>query len=141
MPITDYLLIAFVVIGVPIILIGVPAFLLSGGLQGFALKPLMKRFIGLELHETPQPGDVYLVYHTYRGFLFWFVQAEHRVYAPPEDARRLLGRLLQFNLTWGLLANAMLFIPFVALANYYLQKRSIARQVNELAAANASEGK
>lgn len=134
MTIGERLLILFVMIAVPLTFIGVPIFVFMGGIQKFALKPLQKRFAELDLHSSPQPGDVCFVYHTYRGFLVWFVQDEHRVCAPPEEALLLLTRLLRFNLTWGMLSYGLLFVPFIAVGNYYAQKRSIENQEREFAA-------
>lgn len=124
----DMFLLAFVVVAIPLVLVGVPIFLLTGGMQRFALRPLERCFAGLKLHETPQPGDVSCVYHSYRGFLLWFVQTEHHIHAPPADALEALRRLLRFNLTWGLLSYGLLFVPLLAIGNYYAQKRSIQRQ-------------
>lgn len=118
-------------VGVVLILVLVPLYLLFGGLRSFALRPLRRRFAGLRLHETPEPGDVLLVYHTYRGLLLWVTQDEHRVFAPPQDAERLLGRLLRFNLSWGMLSCGLLFIPLVAVSSYYGQRRSIREQAGE----------
>lgn len=132
MTIGEQLLFYFVMLATPLVLIGVPIFVLRGGLQTFALKPLLKRYAGLNIHDSPQPGDVGFVYHTYRGFLIWFTQDEHRVFAPPEEARVLLARLLRFNFTWGMLSGGLVFIPFLAIANYYTQKRSIKIQAQEL---------
>src|SRR5579885_1249443 len=56
----------------------------------------------LEVHETPEPGDVALIYRTFHGFQLWMVSVEHRYVLSPADARCLLGRLLQFNLTHGM---------------------------------------
>lgn len=128
MTIGERLLILFVMIAVPVTFIGVPIFVFMGGVQRFALKPLRKRFTGLILHESPEPGDVFVVYHTYRGFLVWFVQDEHRVCAPADHARILLSRLLRFNLTWGMLSYGFLFVPLLAIGNYYAQKQSIENQ-------------
>lgn len=89
----------------------------------------------------PQHGDVCFVYHTYRGFLVWFVQDEHHVCAPPEDARSLLTRLLRFNLTWGMLSYGLLFVPLLAISNYVAQKRSIEKQERELATTNGQNRK
>ena len=139
MTIGEILLILFVLIAVPLTFIGVPIFVFSGGIQKFALKPLQKQFVGIDCHDTPQPGDVCFVYHTYRGFLLWFVQDEHRVCAPPDDARLLLNRLLRFNLTWGMLSYGLLFVPLLAIGNYYAQKRSIEKQERQLAATNGAD--
>jgi len=134
MTIGERLLILFVMIAVPLTFIGVPLFVFMGGIQRFALKPLQKRFVGLNLHDSREPEDVCFVYHTYRGFLVWFVQEEHRVCAPAADARELLARLLRFNLTWGMLSYGFLFVPFIAIGNYYAQRRSIEKQEREVAA-------
>lgn len=90
--------------------------------------PLAKRFEGIELHESPHEGDVQFVFHTYHGFLAFFVQNEHRVSCSPDDARELLSRLHRFNLTWGLWGAGMIFVPFLTFGNYYTQKRSIEKQ-------------
>ena len=128
MTIGERILILSVVIGVPLTFVGVLIFAFTGGIQKFALRPLQRRFSGLDLHEYPQTGDVSFVYHTYRGLFAWLIQEEHRISAPANDARILLKRLLYFNLTWGMLSCGLVFVPFVALGNYYAQKRSIERQ-------------
>lgn len=133
MTISERLLIFFVMLAIPLTFIGVPIFVFTGGIRKFAWKPLQRQFAGLDLHESAQPGDVCFVYHTYRGFLVWFVQDEHRVCASPEDARLLLARLLRFNLTWGMLSYGLLFIPFLAIGNYLAQTRSIDQQERKLA--------
>jgi len=128
MTLGEQLLIVFVMVAVPLVLIGVPIFVLTGGIQKFGLRPLQKRFMGLDLHDLQRPGDVCFVYHTYRGFLIWFVQEEHQVCAPAADARELLKRLLRFNLTWGMLSYGFLFVPLLATGNYLAQRRSIKEQ-------------
>src|SRR5262245_938066 len=130
---SERLLIIFVLIATPLVLIAVPVYLLSGGLRSFAARPLRRCFEGIDIHEQPQPGDVQIVYHTYRGLLLWGIQTEHRVTAPPNDAEKLLKRLLRFNLTWGMLSHGCLFIPFLATSNYLAQRRSIERQVAKIA--------
>ncbi len=130
----ERLLVVFVLIGVPLIFIAVLVFAFKGGILSFALKPLRKRFVGLNLRDSPQRGDVTFVYHTYRGLFAWVIQTEHRGWASPEDARTLLGRLLRFNLTWGMLSCGLVFIPWIAIGNYYAQKRSIKNQERQFAA-------
>ena len=125
-------------VGILLVLVLVPLYLLLGGLRTFALKPLRRCYDGIQLHEAPEPGDVQLVYHTYRGLLLWVTQDEHRVIAPPEDAERLLGRLLRFNLTWGMLSLALLFVPFLAISNYYAQRCSIREQSSKPAPPGAA---
>lgn len=126
-----------IAVAVVFVLVAVPLYLLFGGLRTFALGPLRRCYEGIEVHESPQPGDVVFVYHTYRGLLLWFTQDEHRVAAPRAEAERLLGRLLRFNLTWGMLSYGMLFIPLFAVSNYYSQRRAIREQVNVLAKSEA----
>jgi len=111
------------------VLIGVPYFMLFGGAERFCRKPLMRRYNGLEIHDSPDSNDVSFTYHTYRGFLLWFVQDEHSINAPPRDARVLLGRLLRFNLTYGMLSYGLLFVPLLAIGNYIAQSRNIKKQV------------
>ncbi len=101
------------------------------GLRGYervARKALAKRFQDLEIHPTPQPGDVLLVYHTYHGVLPWFTQIEHRVHLPPDRARELLGRLLRFNCIWGLTAHGGLLVLPLSLFNYITQAHSLSSQ-------------
>ena len=96
--------------------------------RGKMFGPLANRYAGIEVHDIPVPGDVQFVYHTYHGFLVFFVQTEHRVSCQPESARMLLRRFLRFNLTWGMLSYGLVFVPFLAFFNYLTQKRSIAKQ-------------
>lgn len=111
------------------ILVLVPFYLLTGGLRTFALKPLERCYEGIHLCPPGDPWGVHLVYHTYRGLVLWITQDEHNIVAPAADAERLLGRLLRFNLTWGMLSFGIVFVPILAIANYFAQRRSIARQV------------
>lgn len=125
---SDRFLFLFLVLCLPSVLIVLPIYLLSGGLTGFARGPLERCFEGVSIHDSQQPGDVYVAYHSYRGFLVWFVQQEHQFYATPEDAKQVIAKLLQFNLTWGLLSYGALFIPFLAVGNHYAQLKSIQNQ-------------
>lgn len=124
----EILLLLFVLIAVPALLIALPIYLLCGGLRSFALRPLQSCFEGLEVHLAHQPGDVSFVYHTYRGFFLWSTEDEHRIFASPDEATKLLRRLLWFNLTWGMLSHGQIFIPFLALGNYRAQMSAIERQ-------------
>lgn len=126
MPWHDRLLIGFVLFIILLSFVFV-IYLVTGGLYSFARRPLERCFKGIELHSTPGLGDVSFVYHTYRGLLLWLTQTEHRVIAPRDDAE-LLKRLLQFNLTWGMLSYGLIFIPFVSYCNYLAQRRSIQKQ-------------
>ena len=89
---------------------------------------LKRRYDGIEVHPMPQPGDVVLTYHTYHGLILWVTQRRHHVAASPADARRLLDRLLGFNLSWGLLNFRVVFIVPLAILNYRAQRKSIAEQ-------------
>lgn len=95
----------------------------------FGLSSLWRCFEGLELQEQPGPDDVTVTYHSYRGLLAYFVQTEHCIHASEAHARKCLKRLLKYNLTWGLLCPGMVFIPILALGNYFAQRRSITRQM------------
>ncbi|MHC2068605.1 hypothetical protein ACYFX5_14160 [Bremerella sp. T1] len=106
------------------------------GIDQIGVEPLKRCFEGLELHETQQSGDVSFVYHTYRGLLFCTIQEEHHVFADPETAKTLLKRLLRYNLTWGMRTNAVVFIPILAVGNYFAQKGAIARQAKQLASSD-----
>lgn len=98
------------------------------GYEYFAGRALVRKYADLEVHTDPQPGDVILSYHTYHGFIAWFTQTPHQVALPPAEARKLLGRLLRFNLSWGLVTPGAIFIPALVILNYYEQRRSIAAQ-------------
>lgn len=111
-----------------LVALAVFALILFRSFERFALRSLERKYTGLQVHETPAAGDVTLTYHTYHGFIAWFTQTPHHVSMPPDDARVLLGRLLRFNLTWGLLTYGILFIPPLALWNYFAQRRSISSQ-------------
>ena len=117
-----------VVLGVPALLVGVPVVLLCGGIRNFGLSALAKRYRGLTLRSQPRPGDVQVVYHTYRGFLVYVVQDEHVLCGSPAEVRRMLGRLLRFNLTWGLLSLGCVLVPLIATANYAAQRRALREQ-------------
>ena len=112
------------------------ALLLYFGCERFARRSLKRAYEGLDTHGTAVPDDVMLVYHTYHGFVIWNVQSEHRVTLPAEDARQLLGRLLRFNLTWGLIARGGILIAPLAIYNFAIQRNSILEQ--EAAAAFAA---
>ncbi len=119
------------------VLIGIIAFgaFLFFGFEALAKRSLRKRLAGLHPHQVALPGDVVLSYHTYHGFLVWFTQTHHCFALRPDDARKLLGRLLRFNLVWGFFAYGALVIPLLALGNYLAQRRSIATQESATTAA------
>ncbi len=108
------------------VLIVLPFYLVAcGGIMNYGLVPLQRCFDGITLRTSPQKGDVSLTYHTYRGVLVWVTQEEIAGYTTPEEARTLLKRLLKFNLTWGMLSYGLIFIPLLAIGNYFAQMRSI----------------
>jgi hypothetical protein len=124
----EHLLIVVVFIGV-LMMFAIPIYILFfGGVENFAERPLQRCFRGIQLKNSPSSGDVTFVYHTYRGFLLWFIQDEHCVCASADDAEKLLKRLLRFNLTWGMLSYGMLFVPLIAYGNYAAQMRSLRQQ-------------
>jgi hypothetical protein len=88
---------------------------------------------GLELYDQPSPGLVSVRFHTYYGFLVFFVQTEHRFWASPHDAQEALSRLHRFNLVWGMLAKGAPLIPLVSFGNYLAQRRSVRKQEAALA--------
>ena len=83
---------------------------------------------GARRPEGMLPGDVAVVYHTYAGFLVYGVQSEWRFALPAGDARTVLRKMLRSNLTWGMLAPGLVFVPLLALGNYWTQLRSIRQQ-------------
>lgn len=90
-----------------------------------------RAFEGLKVHPGPAPGLVAVVFHTYYGIIAFVTQTEHRFWAPPDDAHEALRRLHRFNLTWGMLAYGVLFIPLFSYGNYLAQRSAIRRQAGE----------
>lgn len=88
-----------------------------------------------EYGEDPTPLNqcVEFVFHTYYGFLLFTIQQRHRFRLPPARARELLWELHKFNLTWGLFANGVLFIPLLSCMEYIGQKSRIKKQESRLA--------
>jgi hypothetical protein len=111
------------------VLIGALALFIYRGYEALARRALKRIYADFRLSESRRGGDVAVVFHTYHGLVAWFTQTEHRVFVPEADARRLLNRLLRFNVTWGLFTWGALFVPPISLYNYTVQRRSIARQV------------
>lgn len=98
----------------------------------FGLDAMLRCYEGIEVRGKPLDGDVLLHYYTVRGLIAFFVQNEHRVYATEADARLLLWRLFKFNMTWGLLPICVLvYMPPLAILNYWIEKRSIRKQVRK----------
>ena len=118
-----------ILLGIAVVVVFVAfALFLYRGYEWLARHFLARAYAGLQMRETPEAGDVILTYHTYHGLLVWITSTTHHVVMPPDDARVLLGRLLRFNLTWGLLTYGALFIPPFALGSYFAQRKSISSQ-------------
>ena len=81
----------------------------------------------------PSKGDVTVVFHTYHGFIAYFVQQEHNLRLPPEMAELLLKRLHGYNLRWGWLARGSVFIPILSYFNYRSQLGKVRRQARHSA--------
>ncbi len=129
MILADQIPVLAIVVGVAILIcLVVGALFLFRGYEHLARRSLERKYADLPIHADPKPGDVILTYHTYHGFIAWITQTPHHVALPPEDARKLLGRFLRFNFTWGLVTYGALFIPPLAILNYFAQLRSIAHQ-------------
>jgi hypothetical protein len=84
-----------------------------------------RAYAGLRISDTQEPGMVLLQFHTYDGFLAWFTQTSHVVFAPPDDARKLLRRLVRHNLTWGMLSAGNFFVPLLTYFNRRAQLQSV----------------
>lgn len=125
----EYFVVLLVLLTIPIFLAAAVFILfLYRRYDSWAFRSLNSRFDGLDVHPVPAAGDVTITYHTYHGVLTWFTQVPHQVSLPPEQARELLGRLLRFNLSWGLLVLGGVMIPPLAIGNYIAQRRSISVQ-------------
>jgi len=125
------------IVGVAVIVIvlgvvGYLALMLYRGFIARAERAEMRAYEDVDWSPHEAPGFVAVVFHTYNGLLAWVTQREHRFWAPPEDARRLLGRLHHFNLTWGFFAYGAALIPLLSWGNYWTQKRSITKQAAAL---------
>lgn len=118
--------IAIVATIIVFVVLGVLVLYFFRGYEALARRSLQRKYRGLTIHDVPKAGDVVITYHTYHGLIAWVTQIPHQVALPPDDARRLLGRLLRFNLTWGLPSYGALFIPPIAILNYVAQRKLIA---------------
>jgi hypothetical protein len=116
-----------------LVILGALTLALFRGFEGFARKALERTYHGLDIRTVPLPGDVCVVYHTYHGLVAWHTETKHCVFLPPDAARELLGRLLRFNLIWGLTVHGGILVPPLAISNYIAQRRSITNQEREAA--------
>lgn len=74
----------------------------------------------------PQSRTVVRVrFHTYFGFLVYFVQQEHNFELPVDQAEFMLRQLHRFNLTWGLPAAGCVFIPILSWSSFHGQMKVI----------------
>jgi hypothetical protein len=124
-------LIALVTAIALIVAVGAVILVLHRGYERLAQRALKRAYGGLELHPAEVCGTVRVVYHTYHGFLLWYTQTEHRAILPLDEATELLGRLLRFNLSWGLVARGGIFIAPLAVYNWVVQKHSITKQAGD----------
>jgi hypothetical protein len=83
---------------------------------------------GLDVSATQRPGMILFRFHTYDGIVAWITRTPHVVFAPPDDARTLLSRLVRYNLTWGMLSFGGLFVPIFIYFGRRAQLQSIAVQ-------------
>ena len=123
----------------------VAVFLAIFGLIGFAILKFIRWFrrraeASLEriyrevgVSATPSKDDVPVVFHTYYGFIAYFVQKEHNLCLTPEKAELLLRRLHGYNLRWCLFAYGVLVIPILSYFNYRAQLNKVRQQSRQSA--------
>jgi hypothetical protein len=111
-----------------VVVLGTLGLYLYRNYERLARRSLERAYADLHVHTTRASGDVLLVYHTYHGFFAWETETEHRVFLPLEEAQELLGRLLRFNLTWGILAHGGILVVPLAIGNYLRQNHALASQ-------------
>lgn len=87
-----------------------------------------RAFEGLEISLEPEEGYVHVTFGAYFGFLGFVDQTVYDFWAPPEDAREVLGRLHRCSLIWAMFAYGALIIPLFTFMNYLGQRRSIRQQ-------------
>ncbi len=121
-------LIPFVAAIAFLVALGAVILMLYRGYERLARRALKRAYADLELHPAKVSGTVRVVYHTYHGFLLWYTETEHRAILPLDEATELLGRLLRFNLSWGMVARGGIFIAPLAVYNWVVQKHSITKQ-------------
>ena len=119
---------------VVLVIVGIAAIIIviaHRRLEAIANRAQMRAYDGVMVSRTPVPGMVAVVFHTYYGFFVFTHQVEHRFWALPDDAKLVLSRLNRFNLTWGFFAYGAVLIPFLSLANYWVQRLRINRQAKK----------
>ena len=110
------------------VVVGIVVLYFFRGYNHFAARSLNRIYKSTIPLPEPREGFVLLQFCTYHGFIGWFSQIEHSMYVPASDVRRILNRLLRFNLTWGLFTWGALFTVILSLLNYFGQRRSISSQ-------------
>ncbi len=74
---------------------------------------------------TVMPGHVRIVFHTYSGFLVFVTQRRQEWVLPPAAARAKLNDALRHNVTWGMFAYGLLFIPLLSWFEYRAQMKKV----------------
>ena len=103
------------------------AWLILRGFERLAQNALQRCYC--DLPEEAAEIPVELCFITYHGLLAWFTQVSHHRQLSPEAARVLLGRLLRFNLTWGMLTPGVFLMLPLCIWSYIQQRRWIAAQI------------
>jgi len=85
---------------------------------------------GARALDSVRPGEVHLTFHTYSGLIIYFVQRRHDVVLPVDQGKILLGRMLRYNCSWGLLSPGCVFIPFLSYFEYRAQMKKVAAAAN-----------
>jgi hypothetical protein len=79
--------------------------------------------------EATSQHNVVFGFHTYWGFLVYFVQQYHCESMPADRAIYVLRRLHRFNVTYGLFCPGAIFIPLLSWWHYHAELRNIRRQL------------
>ena len=108
----------------PILMIGLPWAAIQ--IRRWTYKDVARQmFRDCRVYAQPEPGLVPFQMRHFSGvlsFIQWFTVEG---YATPSDARLILGRILQHNLTSGWLAYLGPLTPFLTLPQYFLQRRQV----------------
>jgi|GEM_PF-5781839 len=113
----------FVIVGM-----GCGALYFYRGFERLAKWRLKRKLRGLGFREDTQEVSVFVSYNTYHGFVAWYTETMHEVWLPYSDARKLLGRLFRFNLSWGFFTWGILFLIPSAIAHFISARSSIDKQ-------------
>jgi hypothetical protein len=116
---------------IALVVFGFLGFLILKGIRWFgaaSVRSQSRVFEDLTVFQSPAPGLVGVVFHTYSGLLVFVQQVEYRFWATPDDARTILARMNKYNLTRGFFAYGALVIPLLSIGNYWAQKRRIVQQ-------------